>query len=269
MVSNASGKSARVRPPAVAGLFYPGEATQLADSVDGLLLQQPVAGESTEGLRALICPHAGYQYSGPIAGTAFAQVRNKSVERVLLMGPSHRVAFCGVALAEVDEFETPLGRIPLADCTSLLAHDGIFVKLDAAHEGEHSLEVQLPFLQRLLNPFSLVPLVFGDVDELAVAETLRPWCTPDSLLVASTDLSHYQPYDKAVQQDRTTIEHILRLEPSELRHDDVCGRGPVRTLLHLARAYRWHAHLLDYKNSGDTAGDKYRVVGYTAIAFYE
>jgi len=267
MVSNAEGKGARVRAPAVAGLFYPDGATQLADSVDELLRQ--IAGENAEGLRALICPHAGYRYSGPVAASAFAQLRGKSVERVLLMGPSHRVAFRGVALAEVDEFETPLGRMPLVDGTSLLTNDGVFVRLDAAHEAEHSLEVQLPFLQRLLNHFSLVPLVFGEVDELAVAESLRPWCTPDSLLVASTDLSHYQPYDKAVQQDRTTIEHILRLEPSALRHDDACGRGPVRTLLHLARGYRWHAHLLDYKNSGDTAGDKHRVVGYTAIAFYE
>jgi len=267
MVSNPNGKGARVRPPAVAGLFYPEGATQLADSVDDLL--QQVAGESPEGLRALICPHAGYPYSGPVAASAFAQLQGKSVEQVLLMGPSHRVAFRGVALAEVDEFETPLGCVPLADGTDLLTHGGVFVQLNAAHEAEHSLEVQLPFLQRLLNHFTLVPLVFGDVDELAVAETLRPWCTPDSLLVASTDLSHYQPYDKAVQQDRTTIEHILRLEPSALRRDDACGRGPVRTLLHLARGYRWHAHLLNYQNSGDTAGDKHRVVGYTAIGFYE
>ena len=260
-------KGGRVRPPAVAGVFYPGGATQLASSVDDLL--QQVAGEPGEGLRALICPHAGYSYSGPVAASAFAQLRGKSVQRVLLMGPSHRVAFRGVALAEVDEFETPLGRVPLADGAALLAHENLFVRLDAAHEGEHSLEVQLPFLQRLLNHFSLVPLVFGDVDEHAVAETLRPWCSLDTLLLASSDLSHYQPYDKAVQQDRTTIEHIMQLEPSALRHDDACGRGPVRTLLHLARAYRWHARLLNYQNSGDTAGDKNRVVGYTAIGFYE
>lgn len=267
MVSTANMKSARVRPPAVAGVFYPDGATQLADDVDGLL--QQVAGGTAEGLRALICPHAGYCYSGPVAASALAQLRGKSVERVLLMGPSHRVAFRGVALAEVDQFETPLGRVPLADGAPLLAQENVFVQLDAAHEGEHSLEVQLPFLQRLLDQFSLLPLVFGEVDEHVVAETLRPWCTSDSLLVASSDLSHYQPYDKAVQQDRTTIEHILRLEPSALRHDDACGRGPVRTLLHLARAFRWHARLLDYKNSGDTAGDRNRVVGYTAIGFYE
>jgi AmmeMemoRadiSam system protein B len=225
--------------------------------------------ESAAGLCALICPHAGYRYSGPVAGSAFAQLRGQSIERVLLIGPSHRVAFRGVALADTDAFQTPLGRVRLTDAPSLLTGDGLFIRSNAAHEEEHSLEVELPFLQRVLPHFSLTPLVFGDVDERAVAEALGPWFTHGSLLVASSDLSHYHGYERAVLQDHATIEHILQLEPDALRSDDACGRGPVRTLLHLARMNGWVPRLLKYQNSGDTAGDKNRVVGYAAIGFYQ
>ncbi len=257
----------RVRPPAVAGIFYPGDATQLAASVDALL--QQAHAELNAGLRALICPHAGDRYSGSVAACAFAHLRDQGIPRVVLMGPSHRVAFRGVALAEADAFETPLGRVQLTDAPSLLSGDGPFIRSNAAHEQEHSLEVELPFLQRVLTHFSLTPLVFGEVDERLVARALGPWFTQDSLLLVSSALSHYHAYERAVQQDRATIDHILQLEPDALREDDACGRGPVRTLLHLARANDWKPRLLKYENSGDTAGDKRRVVGYAAIGFYE
>ncbi len=267
MTSIATTKGSRVRPPAVAGIFYPGGATQLAACVDELL--QPIQGESRAGLRALIVPHAGYRYSGQVAASGYARLRGMSIERVLLLGPSHRVAFRGVALPDADVFETPLGRVRVTDAPSLITQDGLFIRSNAAHEEEHALEVQLPFLQRVLPHFSLTPLVFGDVDERAVAEALGPWFTPGSLLLVSSDLSHYEAYDRAVQLDRATIDHILQLEPEALHRNDACGRSPIRTLLHLAQMNRWKPCLIDYKNSGDTAGDKHRVVGYAAIGFYE
>jgi AmmeMemoRadiSam system protein B len=266
MVPTTSPKGSRVRPPAVAGIFYPGGATQLAKTVDELLGHVRV--ESAAGLRALICPHAGYRYSGAVAAQAFAQLRGQDVDRVLLMGPSHRVAFRGVALPQADTFETPLGRVALNSEVHLVHKEGTFICSDAPHEEEHSLEVQLPFLQRVLPRFSLTPLVFGDVDEKRAADALRDWYAPGSVLVASSDLSHYHTYDRAVEQDRNTIEHILRLETDALGQDDACGRSPVRTLMHLAAAHDWKPRLFAYQNSGDTSGDKSRVVGYVAIGFY-
>jgi MEMO1 family protein len=262
-----SKKSLRVRPPAVAGLFYPGGATQLAQSVDGLLSQ--VQTQSQGRPRALICPHAGYQYSGVVAATAFAQLCGRDVQHVLLMGPSHRVAFRGVALADVDVFETPLGKVQLSDDSSLLAHSKLFVRSNEPHEQEHCLEVELPFLQRILTDFTLTPLVFGEVDERAVAEALESWLKPATLLLASSDLSHYRQYDEAVALDLDTIDHLLQLDAESLGPQAACGRGPVSALLYLARWNQWKARLLAYQNSGDTAGDRNRVVGYAAIGFYE
>jgi AmmeMemoRadiSam system protein B len=256
----------RVRPPAVAGVFYPSGAAQLAKSVDELLQAVPV--EHAPGLRALVCPHAGYKYSGMVAAHAFAQLRGQAIDRVLLMGPSHRVAFHGVALAHADAFETPLGRITLNREEQLIENEDVFIRSDAPHAQEHSLEVELPFLQRVLPQFSLTALVFGDVEDKAAARGLGGWYAPGSVLLASSDLSHYLPYDRAVEQDRITIEHVLRLESEALGDDDACGRGPLRTLMYLARENDWKPRLLKYQNSGDTSGDKSRVVGYAAIGFY-
>ena len=204
-----------------------------------------------------------------VAANAFAQLRDQEVEHVLLMGPSHRVAFRGVALPDADEFETPLGKVRLSDDTFLQAQSEHFIRSNGPHEQEHSLEVELPFLQRLLTHFTLTPLVFGDVNERAVAEVLKSWIKPNTLLVASSDLSHYHQYDEAIALDRETIDHILQLHAESLGHDAACGRGPVSALLHLARWNHWQPRLLQYQNSGDTAGDRDRVVGYAALGFYE
>lgn len=256
----------RIRPSAVAGIFYPGGATQLANTVDDLLAQ--VKPDEQGRLRALICPHAGYRYSGNVAAHAFAQLLGLGVERVVLMGPSHRMAFRGVALPEAEAFETPLGKVPVASDATLVG-DKHFIVSCAPHEQEHSLEVELPFLQRTLPGFSVTPLVFGDVDEHAVAETLSSTLTSDTLLLASSDLSHYLDYDQAVAQDRQTLDAILRLKPESLSHADACGCSPVRALLHMAQWNHWQPRLIKYQNSGDTAGERNRVVGYAAVGFYE
>ncbi len=267
MSITASPRSLRVRSPAVAGIFYPGGASSLATSVDGLLAQQ--GAKAARRPRALVCPHAGYKYSGQVAAQAFAQIRDEDFEQVVLMGPSHRVAFRGVALADVDAFETPLGSLPLASNFSDLTRSKLFVKANAPHEQEHSIEVELPFLQRTLRKFSLAPMVFGEVDEHAVALELRAYVNPRTLFVVSSDLSHYHDYDTAAALDRETVDAILRLDVAAVLQAEACGRSPLATLLHLAAWQNWEPQLLGYQNSGDTAGDKSRVVGYAAIAFYD
>jgi len=260
-------KSIRVRSPAVAGIFYPGGASSLAANVDDLLSQAQA--KAARRPRALICPHAGYRYSGKMAAESFSQLRGESYEQVILMGPSHRVMFRGVALSDMDAFETPLGQLPLTANLATLARSRPFVCTNAPHEEEHAIEVELPFLQRTLGKFTLSPLVFGEVDELAVAQELGSWVSPSTLFIVSSDLSHYHDYEKAVPLDRSTIDSILRLDIEAVSQAEACGRSPLATLLQLATWQNWEPQLLGYENSGDTAGDKERVVGYTAIAFYD
>lgn len=260
-------KSLRVRSPAVAGDFYPRDAAELVSTIDDLLSE---ARSTRFGRpRALICPHAGYQYSGKTAAEGFAQLQGESYDQVLLMGPSHRVAFRGVALADVDIFETPLGQVRVVPRLDHLAQTRPFLRANAPHQQEHALEVELPFLQRTLGEFSLLPLVFGDVDEEAVAQELSHRATPESLVIVSSDLSHYHAYDEACAIDRSTIDSILDLDAQTTRGVQACGRSPIATLLHLASWHKWEARLLGYQNSGDTAGDRARVVGYAAIGFYD
>lgn len=260
-------KSLRVRSPAVAGIFYPGGASSLAANVDELLSH--VESKPARRPRALICPHAGYRYSGPMAAEAFAQLRGESYDQVLLMGPSHRVAFHGVALADVDAFDTPLGQLPITTNLDRLARSKPFLRANAPHEGEHAIEVELPFLQRTLRKFTLSPLIFGEVDEESVALELSNWVSPSTLFIVSSDLSHYYNYDEAVALDQSTIDSILRLDVQAVRQAEACGHSPLTALLHLAFWHKWEARLLGYQNSGDTAGDRTRVVGYAAIGFYD
>ena len=260
-------RSLRVRSPAVAGIFYPGGASTLAANVDELLAH--VESKPRGRPRALICPHAGYRYSGPMAAEAFAQLRGEAYDQVLLMGPSHRVAFRGVALADVDAFDTPLGQLTITSKLDVLARSRLFHFANAPHEEEHAIEVELPFLQRTLGRFTLAPLIFGETDEEAVAQELSNWVSPSTLFVVSSDLSHYHTYDEAAELDRATIEAILRLDVEAVSQADACGRAPLAALLQLAHWQKWQARLLGYQNSGDTAGDRMRVVGYTAIAFFD
>lgn len=256
------------RPAAVAGMFYPASASELTRQVDDLLAAS-AARERAPAPKALIAPHAGYVYSGPIAASAYAQIRSQRgrIRRVVLLGPVHRVPVRGLALPGTDRFATPLGTVEVdAQAVAALRDLPQVVESPPAHAAEHSLEVHLPFLQRLLGEFSLVPLAVGDATAEEVAAVLgRLWGGEETLIVVSSDLSHYLPYDTARHVDQDTVEHLLSLDV-ELDHERACGATPINGLLLAARRQGLQAELLDLRNSGDTAGDRRRVVGYAAIA---
>ena len=261
--------SASFRPPAVAGLFYPGEPGALARE-----LQSMLSSAKTEDRvpKAIIAPHAGYVYSGPIAATAYARLApaRDTIKRVVLLGPTHRVAVRGLALPSVERFATPLGMVEI-DREAIESLRGMpqVVVSDQAHAMEHSLEVHVPFLQSVLGEFKLVPLAVGFVEPEEVAAVIdKLWGGPETLIVVSSDLSHYLTYGEAQRIDRATCDAILELR-SDIDHDHACGATPVSGLAVLARRKGLKPELVDLRNSGDTAGDKSRVVGYASFAFYE
>jgi len=258
-----------LRPAAVAGMFYPASPGELAKEV-GVFLAH--AAPSPWRPKALLVPHAGYVYSGAVAASAYACLAplRDSIRHVVLLGPAHRVPFSGLAASSAAYFETPLGRVPLArEAQAKLGRLPQVKVNDAAHAQEHSLEVQLPFLQAALGDFDLLPLVVGAADETEVAQVLEAlWGGDDTLIVISSDLSHYHPYAEARAIDRATVEGVSHLMPVT-SHEQACGATPLNGLLAVARQRGLHAHLLDLRNSGDTAGDKSRVVGYAAFAFSE
>lgn len=258
-----------IREPAVAGLFYPGYRQGLAEVVDRYLADAPRCDIRP---KAIVAPHAGYEYSGPIAGSAFAAVKSVAarIQRVVLLGPSHRVAFHGLAVSGANAFQTPLGRVPLdlAAIQAVLAMEQV-VELAEAHLMEHSLEVELPFLQQVLGAFKLVPLVVGDATYEEVSEVLDAlWGGEETLIVISSDLSHYLHYQAARELDEATRQAIEALRPEDLTPAQACGRIPLGGLLLSVRKRGMHAITLDMRNSGDTAGPKDRVVGYGAYAVY-
>jgi hypothetical protein len=261
----------KIRPPAVAGSFYPAERGLLAGTVDALLAQAQSSAVAVPGLAALIAPHAGYVYSGAIAASAFALLAplRERVRRIVLIGPAHRVFLHGLAVPGADAFETPLGRVPL-DRGALERLHALpqVAERDDAHAEEHSLEVELPFLQRALGEFALVPLVAGQAAASEVAEVLAAlWGGDETRVVISSDLSHYHDYSTARRLDARTTRAIEALDPDGLDEDSACGRVPVRGLLVEARRRGLRARALDVRSSGDTAGSRDRVVGYGAYAF--
>jgi AmmeMemoRadiSam system protein B len=264
-----AGEMRSVRKPAVAGQFYPGDATELNAAVKGFLKDAELfttPGENPP--KALIVPHAGYVYSGAIAASAYARITDgaDSITRVVLLGPAHRLPFEGLALPWVDGFQTPLGTVPLdADAVARIEHLPQVRSLPSAHEGEHSLEVHLPFLQVLVGEFSLVPLVVGAATAAQVAEVLEVlWGGDETLIVISTDLSHYYDYGTAKVMDAATSEAIEALDEKKIGLEDACGRVPLSGLLVAARAHGLAARTVDLRNSGDTAGPRNQVVGYGA-----
>lgn len=251
-----------VREPAVAGTFYPGSAAELSAAVDAMLASAG-AGEAGE-LVALVVPHAGYVYSGPIAASAYRLLRGSTVRRVAILGPAHFVPLRGCATPAADAWATPLGQVPIDSELRELA--GVPVE-DGPHEPEHSIEVQLPFLQRLLpSGFSVLPLAVGACRPTEVADVLGAF-PPDALVVVSTDLSHYHDDVTAKRLDRRTADAVLSSDPGAIGPDDACGAFPLRGLLEHARRRGLSVELLDLRNSADTAGDPRRVVGYGAFAF--
>ncbi len=256
------------RPPAVAGTFYPADKHQLQSMIQSHLDQATTSGELP---KAIIAPHAGYIYSGPIAASIYARLQQGrgKISRVVLLGPSHRVGFRGCALSSAVLFATPLGQIPVDQDTAAALADLPFVsKMDRAHDQEHSLEVHLPFLQEVLGAFSLIPIVVGDASPQEVAVILdRLWGGDETLIVISSDLSHYHDYATARRMDKATSEAIVAMRPDDIGFDDACGRLPVSGLLLAAKKRGMKAETIDLRNSGDTAGPKDRVVGYGAYAF--
>ncbi len=256
-----------VRPPAVAGLFYPAEPEQLSREV-GQWLSASRASELTP--KALIAPHAGYIYSGAIAASAYSTLKDIAarIRRVILLGPTHRVAVRGLTLPDADAFATPLGEVPLdTEAVRAIAHLPQVVVSRAAHAQEHSLEVQLPFLQSVLDDFTLLPLAVGMATSEEVAEVLEAvWGGEETLIVISSDLSHYLPYTAAQEVDCQTADDILHLR-QPIQHEQACGGTPISGLIVAARKHRLKPHLLDLRNSGDTAGTRDSVVGYGAFAF--
>lgn len=262
-----------VRHPAVAGLFYPADPVQLHQDITRYLNDAAQSEADAPLPKAIIVPHAGYIYSGPVAASAYARLLpgRERIHRVILLGPSHRVPFLGVASSSAEAFSTPLGNIPLdRQAIDELADLPQVQLLDQAHSMEHSLEVHLPFLIEVFEHFTLVPLVIGDSSPREVAEVLaKLWGGPETLIVISSDLSHYHDYLSAKRIDSATSEAIISLHADNVHAENACGYAPVNGLLYLAKQKGLNAELVDLRSSGDTAGDKQRVVGYGAYIFHE
>ncbi len=255
---------APTRPPAVAGLFYPADPTALEHQVQAALDAAPGPEPGSPAPKALIVPHAGYVYSGPTAARVYARLRGAAVERVVLLGPAHRVWLRGLAAPQAARFASPLGPVEVdRDAIERIRGlPGVCVD-DAPHAAEHSLEVQLPFLQLALGPFRLVPLTVGDARDEEVSGVIDAlWDGPGTLVVVSSDLSHYHDYETARRLDAATCRAIETLSPERLGPESACGRIPIRGLLRVARERGLRVRTLDLCNSGDTAGDRDRVVGY-------
>ena len=259
------------RPAAVAGMFYPRAPAALRAEVCAHLEGASAKRAPPAPLpKAIIVPHAGYVYSGAIAGSAYARLSGgrSSIRRVVLFGPAHRVAIRGLAVPSVRALATPLGEVAIdLDATALALTLPQVACDDAPHALEHSLEVQLPFLQQTIDDFRIVPFAVGDASPREVAEVIEMlWGGPETLIVVSSDLSHYHRYADARAIDRATADAILALAP-ELDHEQACGATPINALLLAARRHGLRSDLVDLRNSGDTAGDKSRVVGYASFAF--
>jgi hypothetical protein len=260
----------KTRAPVVAGLFYPAEPDRLRQEVHHYLTAAKPGDVAPP--KAVIAPHAGYVYSGPVAASVYARIAplRGTVTRVVVLGPSHRVGFHGIATSSAEFFHTPLGDIPV----DLPAVQGLsrlpqVRTFDLAHAQEHSVEVHLPFLQEILGTFRLVPLVVGEAGAEEVAEVLELlWGGPETFIVISSDLSHYHDYHTARERDAATSRAIEALRPEAIHEEDACGRNAVSGLLEVARRHGYSIEAVDLRNSGDTAGPRDRVVGYGAYVLH-
>jgi AmmeMemoRadiSam system protein B len=266
-----TGTRPKTRPPAAAGRFYPRDSDELRRLLTTLFANIPSASQPAP--KALIAPHAGYIYSGPIAASAYARFipAREVISRIVLLGPAHFVPFDGLAASSAEGFATPLGIVPVDQeaVSQLVGCSQVFI-FDEPHVCEHSLEVQLPFLQTVLDRFKLVPLAVGEATAEDVSRVLELlWGGPETRFVISSDLSHYLDYDSARRLDRATANAIEALQPAQLAEDGACGRIPLCGLLRAASAHGLRARTVDLRNSGDTAGPRDQVVGYGAFAFEE
>lgn len=262
---------AELRPPAVAGMFYPAQAADLRRDV--LRYMEAANPPDLTPVRAVIVPHAGYVYSGPVAAYAYKLLasQEEGPERILLLGPSHRSWFPGVAIADVDGFQTPLGVQPVdrAYVRDLADKWRFFSAITSPHTAEHCLEVQVPFIQSVFPDTPLIPMLFGEVDPLEVGEALNQILTPRDLIIVSSDLSHYHTNNTAHAIDRRFIDAVLQGDIEMVSVGEACGQSPILALMIIAAARDWHPRLLDYRTSGDITGDREQVVGYASMAYQE
>jgi AmmeMemoRadiSam system protein B len=267
--------SNEIRKPVWAGKFYPESPAELMETINRLSVEAEktvVVQPDDRKLKAIVIPHAGYVYSGWTAAHACAVLKGKQFKRVILMGPDHRIGFSNAAISPVDAYQTPLGLVPLhKDAAKLRTGSTLFQAVPASDQMEHSLEVVLPFLQYSLKNFSLIPMVMGNRGDFqAVNNHIADLLDNETLIVVSSDLSHFLPYNQAKIRDKETINMILNLEDEKLlvRENAACGVIPLCSVIRFADRFNWRPELIHYSNSGDTAGTKDRVVGYAAIAFY-
>lgn len=271
----AQSAEAEIRPPVWAGRFYPAERAHLMQMIDDLTRRAAKTSlllPQDKSLKAVIMPHAGYIYSGWTAAHVSQVLKGQPFSKVILMGPDHRVGFADAAVSDVSGYQTPLGTIKLhSDALKLRRSSRLFHSSRTSDQSEHSLEVLLPFLQRYLKSFEMIPIVMGPTNVAAMAKAIEQFIDTNTLVAVSTDLSHFLPYADAVKQDQKTIRMILNLQAENLAKVDnlACGIIPVLVLLDLARRHHWQPVLLHYCNSGDTSGGRRRVVGYASIAFYK
>ncbi len=260
----------KIREPAVEGTFYPGDKEELRSLIRRYI-------ENSEffelpDLKAIVAPHAGYIYSGVIAGASYRQLNNldsTKFYRVFIIAPSHYEYFRGASVGVFDAYKTPLGLVKVSKIASrLLEEDGFHFLLDA-HIEEHAVEVQLPFLQYALQDFEIIPILTGDIDPSYLANVLEKYSDEPSLFIVSSDLSHYYEYGKAIQLDKHCNNAITNLDFKELAKCQACGKTGIKALMHLAKKLGWQSKIITYANSGDTAGPKTKVVGYGSYAFYK
>lgn len=260
-----------IRKPAVAGAFYPGDPEELGKMIKDFLAAAKdikIPGK----LKALIVPHAGYIYSGPTAAFGYKLLSNYADQfsKIILIGPSHFAGFFGAAESGASEWQTPLGIVKAGSLKKEVKDIGMINLIPEAHASEHCLEVQLPFLQTVLKDFTIYPLLTGDIRPAALADEIEKALDKETMIIISSDLSHYFPYDKAVKLDSVCNKAIPELDIETMKsRGDACGKTGILVLMHLALKKKWKGKLLDYRNSGDTAGQKDQVVGYGAYAFYE
>lgn len=253
----------KVRKPAVAGAFYPGDSEELSGMIDEFLdscVKVDIKGE----IKAIIVPHAGYVYSGIVAAAGYNLIKGSRAKKVLLLGPSHFVPFMGAAVPESNIWETPLGAVKVEKAGT----GDLIIEDEAPFVEEHSLEVQVPFLQKVMKKFTLYPVCLGEINAQALAEQLKDFASQDDvLIVVSSDLSHFYNYDEALELDDQANKFFPSINIEKAKKVEACGIKGIMTLLHLAEMLGFKGHFVDYKNSGDTAGDKSRVVGYGCYAF--
>ncbi len=270
MVITMINTNSHTRTAAVAGIFYASDPEQLSSDILNYLTQAPPSLNLIP--KAIIAPHAGYMYSAPVAASAYKLLEPLAhkIKQVVLLGPAHRFSFNGVATPDADYFETPIGTIKINSTLCKQAEQLNYVHPDSlAHKEEHSLEVHLPFLQTLLNDFELTPLLVGNCNHKNISNLLELfWENEETLFVISTDLSHFHTYETAKKQDFLTSGYIETLQPEKINYNDACGRNPLNGLLTLAKKHQLNVKCLDLRNSGDTSGNKDRVVGYGSYVIY-